>query len=147
MFNKKKKRMRDGGFAMLVFVIIIAMSLLFMMIGYAEKQKQIADNVREIIWSERRMQAALLCAGYISNTLARYPYLNDDLVLDIINLKGDRLDCHVVSFDNCIDGACDYRAIIEGSAESGNSRIYMEWRLEEYRFYVSKLRIARAIDY
>jgi len=167
------------------------MSLLFMMVRYAENQKQIGDNVREIIKSERSLQSALLCVGQITNTLARYPLLNSDLTLEIKNLNisslGDKnywinnssysnynqkgseyYNCRVVDFDSCngggssavtgtgtggiVEGAhseqqCTYRAIIEGSntfngqEEGNNSRIYVEWKLDEYRLYISKLRL------
>ena len=156
MSNKKMEPVESGGFAMLVFVVIIAMSLLFMLIRYSENQKQIADNVREIIKSEKSFQAALLCVGYVSNVLARYPMLNDDLLSSITGLKMDgvvdkdkgegrgvsHLNCQTVSFDNCGDGFCTYRSIIDGSiwGDENHSRIYIEWRLEEYRFYISKLR-------
>lgn len=167
---------RNGGFAMLVFVLIVAMSLLVMMISYAENQKRIADNVREIIKTERGLQSALLCVGYISRSLSRYPLLNEDIILNIKSLSISKLgdnnwinnvsynnynqsgvetfDCNVVEFDNCerlnsnnSSGGCDYRAIIEGyntfknQDEDNHLKIYLEWRLEEYRFYISKLRL------
>ncbi len=160
----------SGGFAMLVFVVIIAMSLLFMMIRYAENQKHIADNVREIIKSERSLQSAFLCVGYVSNTLARYPLLNDDLILNIkslfmkdlidknnwvnkstyynYNQKGkEYYNCKVNDFNKCEAGICAYNAIIEsfnifdGNDENNHSKVYVEWKLDEYRSYISKLKL------
>ena len=172
-----KKNNNTGGFAMLVFVMIMAISILVMMIGYTENQKRIADNVREIIKTERGLQGAFLCAGYISRTLARYPLPNEDIVSNVRSLSISKLDdennwvnnanynnynqsgaetfdCSVVGFDSCErvnggsnSGGYDYRAIIEGhntfnNQDEGNSlRIYIEWRAEEYRFYISKLRL------
>jgi len=162
---------------MLVFVISIAMAMLFMMIQYSEDQRSIADNVREIIKSERSLQAGFLCVGYISNTLARYPLLNDDLITNIKNLKMQELgdtnywvstkkysnynkkgdeyfDCNTADFNVCTDGLCNYKAIVnsynlfagDGKSENAvdennHSKIYIEWKLDEYRFYISKLKL------
>lgn len=175
----------SGGFAMLIFVVITAMSLLFMMIGYAEKQRQIGDNVREIIKSERALQSAFLCAGQVSNTLVRYPLLNDDLISNIKNISmsesGDEnywasktgysnynqkgsegYVCSVISFNSCPGGVnggitntgtangagdCSYNATIEGYNtfnnvdENNHSKIYIEWKLDEYRLYIKSLAI------
>jgi hypothetical protein len=130
---------------MLVFVVIMAMSLLFMMIRYSQNQRRIADNVREIIKQERGLQASLLCVGYISNTLARYSILNDDLIFNIKNLsinEGSDSNCKVISFENC-NNACLYKATIEGNSkdEGNHPRVYVEWKSGEYRFYISKLRL------
>lgn len=166
---------RTNGFAMLVFVLIVAISLLVMMISYAENQKRISDNVREIIKTERGLQSALLCVGYISRSLSRHPLLNEDIILNIKSLSISKLgdvnnwinnisynnynqsgvetfDCSVIEFDNCERvngdvGSCDYRAIIEGyntfknQDEDNHLKIYIEWKVEEYRFYISKLRL------
>lgn len=155
---------------MLVFVVIIAMSLLFMMIRYAENQKHIADNVREIIKSERSLQSVFVCVAYISNTLARYPLLNDDLILNIKNFsakdlidknywinkstysnynqkRSEYFNCRVVEFNKCDTSVCTYSVAIEGfntfngEDENNHLKVYVEWKLDEYRFYISKLKL------
>ncbi len=169
-FVRPSNHSSSGGFAVLVFVVIIAMSLLFMMIRYAENQKQIADNVREIIKLERSLQSALICVDYISSTLARYPLLNDDLISNIKNFserdlidknywttkssysnynqKGiESFECKVVDFNKCDTSACTYNAKIEGfntfngEDENNHSKVYMEWKIDDYRFYISKLKL------
>jgi hypothetical protein len=177
-----------GGFALLVFVMVMAMSLLLMIVSYSESQKEIADNVRGIIKSEKNLQSGLLCVDYISSQLTRYPLLGVELISNIRKLEGRSLidrnywikglgfsnyrshvgeyyNCRVLSFDNCVggfgdyksvgDAGCDYRSQIEGyfgvgdwgsdGVEPGASLIYVEWKLEEYRFYISKLRVIRSI--
>ena len=146
------------GFAMLVFVLIMAMSLLLLIIRYAEFQKQIADSVREIIENESGLQSAFVCTSRVSFILSRYPLLNDELLAGIKSLSVDgsvdggvdnnennngsngennKGNCGVVDFDKCKDNTCNYRSLING----GNLRIYVEWKLDEYRFYISKLRL------
>ena len=146
---------------MLVFVVITSMAMLFMMIEYAEHERAVAENVREIIKPEKALQAGFLCVGYISRTLARYPLLNEDLIFNIRNLKMQEssdtnhwiegsqaqtqmgynqgpYNCSVINFEICGTGACSYEATIEGN---DYSKIYVEWTLDEYRFYISKLRL------
>ena len=145
-----KKHDKQHGFAMLVFVVIMAMSLLFMMIRYSQNQRRIADDVREILKSERSLQSTFLCVGYISNTLARYSILNDDLIFNIKNLSmngGVDNNCRVVSFENCNNNVFLYKATIESfntlnnKDEENHSKVYVEWKSGEYRFYISKLRL------
>lgn len=143
------------GFALLVFIIIMSLSILLMIVKYSESQKQIADNVREMIKTERRLQSVFLCVGYISNILSRYPLLNSGLILSIKNLKINESDdlnywinkisrreglyfnCKVLSFDNCNTGSsCDYKAIV---SDDVYAKVYTEWKLDEYRFYITKL--------
>jgi len=162
-----KKQQGQGGFAFIVFIIIVAMSLMLMIINYSENEKRIADNVREIIKTERDLQSSFLCVSHISNILSRYPLLNDDLILNIRDLnigepddknywvngagfsnykgKGSpQFNCGVLSFDFCDDLYCNYKAVVFGDGGSGDessAKIYIEWKLDEYRFYISKLNL------
>ncbi len=206
-FNERKKsgnrvilRVYENGFALLIFVIIVSMSLLLMMIKYSENQKKIADNVREIIKSERALQSSFLCVGQISNILAKYPSLNTDLIDYLQRLEinspidnnywihnvgangngmgvigqvdanisrysingrsgSENYNCKVIELKACdVGSGCSYRSIIEGYStlgvlsvggvgkdqfvdEGNRSRIYVEWRLDEYRSYISKLHL------
>jgi hypothetical protein len=165
MISKIQKR--QGGFAFIVFIIIMAMSLMLMIINYSENEKRIADNVREIIKTERDLQNGLLCVGRISNILSRYPLLNDDLILHIRDLNISELDdknywvngygfsnykgkdspqfnCRVLSFNICDDFDCNYKAVVLGDGDDGDEsrvKIYIEWKIDEHRFYVSKLNL------
>lgn len=163
-------RKQQEGFAFLVFIIIMAMSLLLMIVGYSEIQKRTADNVREIINTERSLQGGFLCIGYISSMLARYPLLNDDLISNIRELSISELDdknywvkgarpsnykgkgstqfsCEVSSFDVCSGFDCNYKAVVvgngggDGGDDESGVKIYIEWKLDEYRFFISKLNL------
>ncbi len=186
--HRKKRAKNIDGFALLVFVIVMAMSLLLMIVSYSESQKEIADNVRRIIKSERNLQSGLLCVDYISGQLTKNPLLGVELISNIRkfedkslidrnywikgsgfsnykSLAGEYYNCKVLSFDNCVGGfgdyqkagdvGCDYKSQIEGyfgvgnwvnnSTDTSASLIYVEWKLDEYRFYISKLRVIRSI--
>jgi hypothetical protein len=170
---------KQGGFAFLVFVIIMAMSLLVMIVDYSENKKRIGDNVREIVKTERGLQSTFICISHISGILSKHSQLNTDLILGIksfqasesadknywINgvyfnnykIKGDfKFNCMVLNFDKCgeTDGytnigvteseeGCDYKAIVVGNNSDGGvyTKIYIEWKLDEYRFYIKKLNL------
>ena len=188
IMHRKKRPKNQEGFALLVFVIVMAMSLLLMIVSYSASQKGIADNIREIVKSERNLQSGLLCVDYISSQLTKFPQLGTELISNIKkfedkslidrnywikgsafsnykSLEGEYYNCKVLSFDNCVGGfgdyksmgdvGCDYKSEIEGyfgagnwgnnSTETSANLIYVEWKLDEYRFYISKLRVIRSI--
>ena len=140
-----------------------------MIINCAEEQKKIGDTVRNIVSNERAIQSALICVDSISQTLSRYPMFNDEIKQNIERLSikssmdnnywinyevysnqgrvGDEtFNCRVKNFTDCSNGLCSYKAVVEGynffdNQEENNINLYIEWKLDEYRFYVKKLNI------
>lgn len=135
MINRDYQR----GFAMLIFVIITAVSLMFLMIRYAELQRRVGDIVRDIVGNEKSIQNSLVCVDYVSSILSRYNVLSDELFLEIKNFKTKDAICNINDFDYCHDGVCKYRAIVSGVFGDYKNTIYIEWKSEEYRIYVSKV--------
>ena len=173
LFNKKHNRqvlidrrsLYDGGFAVLVFVIIISISMMYLLIDYSENQKRIGDNVREIVNKEDDIQAVFMCLSILSNTFSKYSHPNDDIItylnglnkaskgVDLTaNVRGVSLSCKVFGVSKCKSSDCSYSASIDGYSIRNSvlpyvyeykTEAYIEWRAGEYNTYISKLKFVK----
>ena len=64
------------------------------------------------------------------------------------NQKGSEyFNCKIIDFVKCDSNACIYKATIEGfntfnnEDENNHIKVYVEWKLDEYRFYISNIHI------
>ncbi len=144
--NKMHKK--QGGFVMLIFVIVTSLSLITLIINYAQFQELSMGESRMFVNNERSIRTGFMCVRVLNNIFSKEPKISD---ADIVRLKkykikgfeelGRRVEyyCEITDVGRCLSD-CDYRAIVKSKYNlDWQNTFYIEWKVGEYRVLIKKL--------